>query len=43
MAGTTHLGQGLVTFWGTDPENHPDHAWEICGTVETDGPGALPA
>ena len=39
VAGTTHLGQGLMTFWGTDPEGHPDHAWEICGTVETDGPG----
>ena len=39
VGGTVHLGQGLMTAWGNDPENHPDRAWEICFTVETDGPG----
>ena len=39
VAGTTHLGVGLVTVWGNDPENHPDNAWKICYEVETDGAG----
>ncbi|MFO8045544.1 MAG: cytochrome D1 domain-containing protein [Halomonas sp.] len=39
VAGTTHLGEGLMTFWGNDPEGHPDQAWEICDQIETDGPG----
>lgn len=39
VAGTTHLGEGKVTMWGNDPKGHPDQAWKICYTVETDGPG----
>ncbi|MGQ4880685.1 cytochrome D1 domain-containing protein [Billgrantia sp. LNSP4103-1] len=39
VAGTTHLGEGLLTFWGNDPEGHPDQAWQICDQIETDGPG----
>ena len=39
VAGTTHLGEGKVTMWGNDPAGHPDQAWKICYTVETDGPG----
>jgi len=39
VAGTTHLGEGRMTFWGNDPEGHPDQAWQICDSVETDGPG----
>ncbi|MDR5893750.1 MULTISPECIES: cytochrome D1 domain-containing protein [Halomonas] len=39
VAGTTHLGEGRMSFWGTDPENYPEHAWQICDIVETDGPG----
>jgi nitrite reductase (NO-forming) / hydroxylamine reductase len=39
VAGTTHLGEGRMTAWGNDPEGHPDRAWEICFSVETDGPG----
>ncbi len=39
VAGTVHLGEGLMTAWGNDPEGHPDQAWEICFSVETDGPG----
>ena len=39
VAGTTHLGEGLVTVWGNDPEGNPDNAWKICYEVETDGAG----
>ncbi|MDU8941857.1 cytochrome D1 domain-containing protein [Ovoidimarina sediminis] len=39
VAGTTHLGVGLVTVWGNDPAGHPDNAWKICYEVETDGAG----
>ncbi|OUS40277.1 nitrite reductase [Oleispira antarctica] len=41
VAGTTHLGTGLVSVWGNDPINHPDQAWKLCYEVETDGPGAF--
>lgn len=39
VGGTTHLGEGVVTVWGNDPEAHADKAWEVCYEVETDGPG----
>ena len=39
VGGTTHLGVGTVTVWGNDPVGHPDQAWKVCYTVETDGPG----
>jgi len=39
VGGTTHLGVGKVTVWGNDPEKHPDNAWKVCYTVDTDGPG----
>ncbi|NRA82454.1 MAG: c-type cytochrome [Gammaproteobacteria bacterium] len=41
VAGTTHLGTGLVSVWGNDPINHPDNAWKLCYEVETDGAGAF--
>jgi len=41
VAGTTHLGVGLVSVWGNDPMNHPDKAWKLCYEVETDGPGTF--
>ncbi len=41
VGGTVFLGEGLVTAWGNDPAGHPDQAWKICYTVETDGPGAF--
>ncbi len=41
VGGTVFLGEGLVTAWGNDPEGHPDQAWKICYTVETDGAGAF--
>jgi len=39
VAGTPHLGEGMVTVWGNDPKGHPDQAWKICYKTETDGPG----
>ncbi|MBL1143077.1 MAG: nitrite reductase [Proteobacteria bacterium] len=39
VAGTTHLGEGKVAVWGNDPKDHPDQAWKLCYSVETDGPG----
>ncbi len=41
VGGTVFLGEGLVTAWGNDPEGHPDQAWRICYSVETDGAGAF--
>lgn len=41
VGGTVFLGEGLVSFWGNDPEGHPDQAWKICASVETDGAGAF--
>jgi len=41
VAGTTHLGTGLVTVWGNDPKGHPKDAWKICYEVETDGAGVF--
>jgi nitrite reductase (NO-forming) / hydroxylamine reductase len=39
VGGTPHLGEGRMTAWGNDPDGNPDRAWEICFSVETDGPG----
>ncbi len=39
VGGTTHLGVGKVTVWGNDPAKHANHAWKVCYTVDTDGPG----
>jgi nitrite reductase (NO-forming)/hydroxylamine reductase len=41
VAGSTHLGVGLVSVWGNDPKGHKDNAWKMCYEVETDGPGVF--
>lgn len=41
VAGTTHLGVGLVSVWGNDPMGNPDKAWKLCYEVETDGAGTF--
>jgi nitrite reductase (NO-forming)/hydroxylamine reductase len=41
VAGTTHLGVGLVSVWGNDPMGHPDESWKLCYEVETDGAGVF--
>jgi nitrite reductase (NO-forming)/hydroxylamine reductase len=39
VSATTHLGEGLITVYGSDPEGHPDHAWQVVREAETAGPG----
>lgn len=38
---TVHIGQGLLTVYGADPVNNPEHAWQVVRTVEFDGTGSL--
>lgn len=38
---TSHLGDETVVLIGTDPENHPDHAWKVVETLEGQGGGSL--
>jgi len=38
---TSHLGDEVVSFIGTDPEGHPDNAWKVVQTVEGQGGGSL--
>jgi nitrite reductase (NO-forming)/hydroxylamine reductase len=39
VSATTHLGEGMITVYGSDPEGHPEHAWQVLRQVETAGPG----
>ena len=43
VAGTTHLGVGLVSVWGNDPisKKNKDKAWKLCYELETDGAGVF--
>jgi nitrite reductase (NO-forming)/hydroxylamine reductase len=38
---TTHIGEGKMSIYGADPENHPEHAWKVVREVEIDTTGAL--
>ncbi len=38
---TSALGNANVTFLGTDPEGHPEHAWKVVRTLEGQGGGSL--
>lgn len=38
---TSHLGEGALIAIGTDPENHPEHAWEVVRNVPLLGSGSL--
>ncbi|NIR76603.1 MAG: nitrite reductase, partial [Gemmatimonadetes bacterium] len=38
---TSHLGDETVALIGTDPENHPEHAWKVVQTLEGQGGGSL--
>ena len=31
---TVHIGEGLVSVWGTDPEGHPESAWKVVRSIE---------
>ncbi|MBW2446688.1 MAG: c-type cytochrome [Deltaproteobacteria bacterium] len=39
VSATTHLGEGLIAVYGSDPEGHPEHAWKVVREEETAGPG----
>lgn len=39
VSATTHLGEGKITVYGSDPKGHPDHAWQVVREQETAGPG----
>jgi nitrite reductase (NO-forming)/hydroxylamine reductase len=39
VGATGHIGEGMITVWGNDPEGHPDQAWKTCYKTETDGAG----
>jgi len=38
---TSALGNANITMIGTDPENHPEHAWKVVGVLEGQGGGSL--
>jgi nitrite reductase (NO-forming)/hydroxylamine reductase len=38
---TSHLGDEVISLIGTDPEGHPDHAWNVVQTLEGQGGGSL--
>ncbi|MCP4007710.1 MAG: nitrite reductase [bacterium] len=39
VSATTHLGEGLISVYGSDPAGHPEHAWKVVREEETGGPG----
>jgi nitrite reductase (NO-forming)/hydroxylamine reductase len=38
---TSALGNANITFLGTDPEGHPDNAWEVVRVLQGQGGGSL--
>ena len=38
---TSHLGDETIVLIGTDPQNHPQHAWKVVQTLEGQGGGSL--
>jgi nitrite reductase (NO-forming)/hydroxylamine reductase len=38
---TTHIGQGLLSVYGADPANRPEHAWKVVRRIPIDGTGSL--
>jgi len=38
---TSHLGEGSLIAIGTDPEDHPDHAWQVVRNIPLLGAGSL--
>ena len=38
---TSHLGDDSISVIGTDPVNHPQHAWKVVQTLEGQGGGSL--
>ncbi|HSR72739.1 MAG TPA: cytochrome D1 domain-containing protein [Kiloniellales bacterium] len=38
---TSHLGDETIAVIGTDPDDHPEHAWKVVQTLEGQGGGSL--
>ncbi len=38
---TSALGNANITLIGTDPENHPEHAWKVVEVLQGQGGGSL--
>jgi len=38
---TSHLGDASISLIGTDPDNHPEHAWQVVQTLQGQGGGSL--
>ena len=38
---TGHIGQGLISCIGTDPEGHPESAWKVVREIELPSAGSL--
>ncbi len=38
---TGHIGQGLISCIGTDPENYPESAWKVVREIELPSAGSL--
>lgn len=38
---TSALGNANITFMGTDPDGHPEHAWKVVRVLEGQGGGSL--
>ncbi len=38
---TSALGNANITFLGTDPVNHPEHAWKVVRVLDGQGGGSL--
>lgn len=38
---TSHLGSDEVVLIGTDPDEHPQHAWKVVQTLQAQGGGSL--
>jgi len=39
VSATTHLGEGVIAVYGSDPKGHPQHAWKVVRDADTGGPG----
>lgn len=38
---TPHIGEGKVSVYGADPENHPERAWQVVREIILSSAGSL--
>ncbi len=38
---TTHIGSPYISVYGTDPVNHPEHAWKVVRQIDLPAAGSL--